>query len=201
MRQQADASADLNPEDKRALLARLLQRNRGPKIAPLSFAQQRLWFLNQLAPGSPFYNVPAVLRLDGQIRPDLLEASLREIVRRHEVLRTTFGMRDGQPVQVIAPEVELRLRLVDLQSLGEAEREAGVARMAHDAAREPFDLAQGPLLRSMLIQLEAEHYVLLLTMHHIVCDGWSMGVLFHELSVVYAALVRGAASPLAPLPI
>ncbi|WP_445246414.1 amino acid adenylation domain-containing protein, partial [Microcoleus sp. OTE_8_concoct_300] len=143
----------------------------------LSFAQARLWFLEQLEPGSWAYNIPAAVRLTGSLHVAALKQSLQEIVLRHEALRTTFAIVSGEPIQVIAPVLALALQLVDLRDLPEATQEAQVKRLATESAQQPFDLAMGPLLRAKLLHLgEAEH-VLLLTMHHIVSDGWSIGVL------------------------
>jgi amino acid adenylation domain-containing protein/non-ribosomal peptide synthase protein (TIGR01720 family) len=167
----------------------------------LSFAQARLWFLEQLEPGSSAYNIPAAVRLTGSLDVAVLEQSLNEIVGRHEVLRTTFGMVSGEPRQVIAPVLALTLRWVDLRDLPEAQQKIQVERLATEEAQQPFDLAKGPLLRATLLQLgEAEH-VLLLTMHHIVSDGWSMGVLIRELAALYEAFSTGKPSPLPELPI
>ena len=167
----------------------------------LSFAQARLWFLEQLAPGSSTYNIPSAVRLTGSLDVAALKQSLNEIVERHETLRTTFGMVNGEPIQVIAPVLVLTLPLVDLRDVPEATQQAEVERLAEESAQQPFDLAIGPLLRVKLLHLgEAEH-VLLLTMHHIVSDGWSMGVLIRELAALYEAFLRGKPSPLPQLPI
>jgi amino acid adenylation domain-containing protein/non-ribosomal peptide synthase protein (TIGR01720 family) len=167
----------------------------------LSFAQARLWFLEQLEPGSSAYNIPAAVRLTGSLHVAVLEQSLNEIVQRHEVLRTTFATVSGEPTQVIAPVLALTVPRVDLRNLPEAQQEAQVERLATEEAQQPFDLAKGPLLRATLLHLgEAEH-VLLLTMHHIVSDGWSMGVLIRELAALYEAFSTGKPSPLPELPI
>ncbi len=169
--------------------------------APLSFAQQRLWFLDQLVPGSPFYNIPTAVRLTGQLDVTTLERSLDEIIRRHEALRTTFEAVAGRPVQVVAPTLTVPLPALDLRALSEAEREAGVRRLATAEAQQPFDLELGPLVRVTLLQLGDEEHVLLVTMHHIVSDGWSMSVFIRELVVLYQAFLSGAPSPLPELPI
>jgi amino acid adenylation domain-containing protein len=166
---------------------------------PLSFAQERLWFLDRLEPGSAFYNVPAALRLRGALKAGALERALGEIVRRHEALRTTFTEVDGLPVQVIAPFGGFTLPVEELSGLSEADRELAVGRRAGEEAGRAFDLAQGPLFRATLLRLEEEDHVLLLSMHHVVSDGWSMGVLFRELSALYAAYREGGESPLAEL--
>jgi len=168
---------------------------------PLSFAQERLWFLDQLEPGNTAYGIPIAYRLQGSLDVAALEWSLNEIVRRHEVLRATFAVVDGRPAQVIAPEMRLTLPVEDLRGLPEAEQEAEVERWATEEAHHPFDLAQGPLLRATLLRLNEEEHVLLLTMHHIVSDGWSMGVFNRELAVLYEAFSAGEPSPLPELPI
>jgi len=168
---------------------------------PLSFAQERLWFLDRLQPGSAAYNIAAALRLGGALDVPALERALGEIVRRHEALRTTFRERDGGPVQVVAPFGGLALPVEDLSALEEAEREGEARRrVAREAAR-PFDLAAGPLFRPGLLRLGREEHVLLLSMHHAVSDGWSMGVLFRELSALYAAFRDGGDAPLPALPV
>ena len=171
------------------------------KDLPLSFAQQRLWFLDQYEPESSVYNIPSALRLAGALTVSVLEQSLQEIVNRHEVLRTTFSMVDGEAVQIIAPSLKLTLPVVDLSETAEAEREHEAQRLAKEEGRRPFDLSRGPLFRIRLLQLRKEDHVLLMTLHHSVSDGWSMGVLYRELSVLYEAFSKGKPSPLADLPI
>ncbi|HYG62862.1 MAG TPA: amino acid adenylation domain-containing protein, partial [Thermoanaerobaculia bacterium] len=153
---------------------------------PLSFAQQRLWFLHRLAPDSAVYNVPLAVRLSGRLDAAALAGALRGIGRRHEALRTTFDERQGHPVQVIEPEPRLTLTLLDLSDLPPAEREAEVLRQAHTEALAPFDPAAGPLVRATLLVLGEEEHTLLVTMHHIVTDGWSMGIFLRELTALYA---------------
>ncbi|HYH79478.1 MAG TPA: amino acid adenylation domain-containing protein, partial [Longimicrobium sp.] len=168
---------------------------------PLSFAQERLWFIDRLEPGSAVYNMPVAWRLGGTLDEAALERSLGEIVRRHEALRTVFGEVDGSPVQVIAPFGGFALPVEDLSGLGDADREAAVRRRAREEAARPFDLSAGPLFRAALLRLGEEGHVLLLSMHHIVSDGWSMGVFFRELSALYAAYREGGESPLPELPV
>ncbi len=168
---------------------------------PLSFAQQRLWFLDQMEPGSPAYNMPAAVRLSGRLSPAALEASLAEIVARHEVLRTRFEQAGGEPVQRILPAGGRDLPLADLAGLPEGAREAEAHRLAAAEAVRPFDLARGPLLRGVLLRLEAGEHVALLTMHHIASDGWSMDLLVRELAALYPAFAAGLPSPLPPLPV
>jgi amino acid adenylation domain-containing protein len=166
---------------------------------PLSFAQERLWFVDRLEPGSAVYNIPVARRLGGALDEAALERALGEIVRRHEALRTVFAEVDGSPVQVIAPFDGFALPVEDLSDLSVADREEAVGRRAGEEARRAFDLAAGPLFRASLLRLGAEEHVLLLCMHHIVSDGWSMGVLFGELSALYAAYRQGRESPLPEL--
>ncbi|HEV2736504.1 MAG TPA: amino acid adenylation domain-containing protein, partial [Longimicrobiaceae bacterium] len=168
---------------------------------PLSFAQERRWFLDRLQPGSASYNVPQALRLGGVLDRAALERALGEIVRRHEALRTVFGEVEGSPVQVVRPFGGFVLPVEDLSGLGEAEREAQVERRAADEGARPFDLDAGPLFRAALLRLGEQEHVLLLCMHHIVSDGWSMGVLFRELSALYTAYREGSESPLEELPV
>jgi amino acid adenylation domain-containing protein len=167
----------------------------------LSFAQQRLWFLDQLAPGSTAYNMARALRLRGPLNIAALEQSFNEIVRRHETLRTTFAAANGQPVQVIAPPEPFRLPVVDLTELPPGEREAVARRLATEEAQSTFDLAKGPLFRAKLLRLGEEDHVLLRNMHHIISDGWSLGVFHRELGILYNAFCSGKASPLPELPI
>ncbi|HEU4558643.1 MAG TPA: condensation domain-containing protein, partial [Longimicrobium sp.] len=166
---------------------------------PLSFAQERLWFIHRLEAGSAVYNMSAAWRLGGELDEAALERSLGEIVRRHEALRTVFGEVDGSPVQVIAPFDGFVVPVEDLSALGEADREAAVRRRAGEEAARPFDLSAGPLFRAALLRLGEEDHVLLLSMHHIVSDGWSMGVLYRELSALYEAYREGGESPLPEL--
>ena len=168
---------------------------------PLSFAQQRLWFLDQLVPGTPVYNMPSVVRLPCELNVDALQQSLNEIIRRHETLRTTIAIVDGEPIQVVAPSLKLTLPLVDLQELPTTKRDAEARRLAKEEAAGPFDLARGPLMRALLLRVDEEEYVLLLTMHHIISDNWSIIVFFEELSALYEAFVAGRPSPLPELPI
>jgi amino acid adenylation domain-containing protein len=168
---------------------------------PLSFAQQRLWFLDQLEPGSALYNMPAAVRLHGPLDVGALERSLAEIVRRHEALRTTFAVAGGQPVQVIAPELAFQMERLDLRHLPDAAREREALQLVRAEARRPFDLTTGPLLRVTLVQLGAQDFLLLLTLHHIVADGWSLTVLIQELLALYPAFAAGQPAPLPELPI
>jgi len=168
---------------------------------PLSFAQQRLWFIDQLEPGSSVYNFPAAVRLKGPLNVAALKKSLDEIVKRHEALRTTFAIVDGRPVQVIAPLLTLTLPIVDLRELPQPEREREVQRLATNEALCPFDLAEGPLVRTTVLRLGENEHVGLLTMHHIVSDGWSTGILIREMAVLYDAFCSDRPASLPELPI
>jgi amino acid adenylation domain-containing protein len=168
---------------------------------PLSFAQQRLWFIDQLDPGSSVYNFPAAVRLKGPLDTVALKQSLNEIVKRHEALRTTFAIVDGRPVPVIAPSLTLTLPVVDLRELPDTERETEVQRLATNEAQQPFDLAQGPLVRATVLRLGENEHVGLLTMHHIVSDGWSTGILIREMAALYAGFCSGSPALLPELPV
>ena len=168
---------------------------------PLSFAQQRLWFLDQLEPLSVAYNMPAVLRLVGPMQVDVFEKSLQEIIRRHESLRTRFVLKDGQGRQEICEPFPFVVPVVDLTSFPADEREREVERLALLEAREPFDLSQVPQLRVKVLRLDEQEHVVFFTMHHIIGDGWSFTVLTRELGVLYDAFSRGEASPLPELTI
>jgi amino acid adenylation domain-containing protein/non-ribosomal peptide synthase protein (TIGR01720 family) len=158
---------------------------------PLSFAQERLWFLDRLVPNNPAYHIPAAVRLDGALDVAALEATLNQIIRRHEALRTTFTVVDQQPAQVIAPSLSIRLAIVELQDRSHADQEAELSRLITAEAQRPFDLSRGPLLRGSLFRLSPQAHVLLLTMHHIIADGWSGGVLVQEIAALYPAWLAG----------
>ncbi len=173
---------------------------------PISLAQQRLWFIDQLEPGTPAYNVPVTLAIDGSLDADLLERTLNAIIQRHEALRTSFPVVNGRPVQKIVPVLRIPLPIVDLRAYPDGPRHATAQRLAEDLAQLPFDLAHGPLVRASLQRLTDTQHLLHLTVHHIVADGWSTGVLAKEVAAIYAALAEGASSDapptgLAPLPI
>ncbi|MBN8226492.1 amino acid adenylation domain-containing protein [Corallococcus macrosporus] len=192
--------AGLTPEQKRARLAELLRTKVRPTHAPVSFSQERMWFQDRLSPGSAAFNIPVRVRFSGVLDVAVLRASLQALVKRHAPLRTTFIEQDGRPLQHIAPTLDLALPVVDLQSLPASAREAELQRLLTDEARQPFDLEKGPLLVTVLYRLDALEHVLLLKLHHIITDGWSMGVLVRELSALYPALAEGKPSPLPPLP-
>ena len=171
------------------------------QAAPLSFAQQRLWLLDRLMPTGSVYNIDHVLRISGELDPAALRGALNELVRRHEVLRTRFGMQDGQPVQVIAPELKIALAIEDLLECAPDERANEAQRRAQAESEAPFDLTNGPLIRARLLRLTPSEHWLLLTLHHIITDGWSSGVLRRELTTLYNAYHRGEPSPLPDLPV
>ena len=191
----------LSGRDAAALTSQAIPRRQSRSSAQLSFAQQRLWFLHQLEPESIAYNMPTALRLTGRLNLDALEWGINEIIRRHESLRTTFSVIAGEPVQVIADQLTLKLPVVDLQALPAAERESQVMRLATAEAQRLFDLETGPLVRARLLQLNEEEWVLIFTMHHLVSDGWSMGVLVNEMAALYRSYIEDKPSALAELPV
>ncbi len=172
-----------------------------PRNSPLSFSQQRLWLLDQLDPENPAYNIPMALRLSGPIDLGVLDRALEEMVARHETLRTKLEICGDQPRQVISPATPQKLPLVDLTEVDPARREAEALARAAAEARRPFRLDEGPLFRAMLLRLSATEHILVVVLHHVITDDWSMGVVFHELAALYKALTAGQPSPLAKLPI
>ncbi len=219
MNKKASSVNDLSPQQKRELLAKLLKvkaakSNHAKGIAPtiqpmvretgnlpLSFSQQRLWLLDQLEPGNTAYNISIALRLKGTLNEEVLRASLAEIIRRHEALRTTFVLIGEQPVQVINPPSSPNLPKIVLQSSLEPERDAELQRLISKEAMRPFDLVNGPLLRTTLLSLDETEHVFLFTFHHIVSDGWSVFVFIHELQILYDAFLNEQPSPLPKLSI
>lgn len=202
MKDDAASLVELSPTEKRMLLAqRLKAKASAPKPFPMSFAQQRLWFLDQMQPGSTLYNIPGVVRLRGKLHLAALRKALNEIVRRHEVLRTTFDMLNEQPVQIVAPPVGTELPVVDLCELPEDERQAETRRLYEAEGKIHFNLAQGPLLRAKLLLLPDEQQLLIFTLHHIISDGWSTAVLIKELTILYESFAKNVPSPLPELPI
>jgi amino acid adenylation domain-containing protein len=205
--------AELSPEKREILLMRFKKepktgvesdaipaRAKSDRVA-LSFAQQRLWFLDQLEPNNPFYNVPITAKLNGSLDIRALSFSCRQIVRVHETLRTSFKIVDGQPAQVILPPYAPLLSIIDLQGLDHFERNTEVHRICLAEVRRPFDLAQDQLLRITVVRLADEEHLLALTMHHIISDGWSKGILLRDLAQAYEGCLRSEAAPLAELPI
>jgi len=168
---------------------------------PLSFAQARLWFLDKLQPNSPFYNISLALRLCGQLNIAAIESSINEIIQRHEALRTNFTTQEGQPVQIIASTLNLKLLVVDLLYLPESSREIEAQRLAFEEANRPFNLEREPLVRGTALQLGETEYILVITMHHIISDGWSLGIFVRELTELYKAFCTGSPPVLPLLPV
>ncbi len=201
-------------DEKRALLEHLLEeegigalqpqtipRRENPDDSPLSFTQERLWFLNQLDPDSACYNEPKGVRLRGSLDVAALEQSIREIGMRHEVLRTTFKATEGKPVQVVQPTVNLEFTVETLENLKHNEQDAAIDQRALEAFGRPFNLTEGPLWRVKLLRLDPEDHVLLLSMHHSISDGWAVGVFFRELGALYEASSNGRAAILPEPPL
>ena len=180
--------------------ARVIPRVENRDIAPLSQYQQGLWVLSELMPGTSVYHSPTAARLTGKLDVPALRRALDSIIARHESLRTTFAVVDGTPFQRIAPRVLLDMPLVDLTGLPEAKREGEAQRLLRNEARKPFELSRGPLIRGILLRLGDEEHILLITIHHIVTDGWSIGIFHRELSALYKAFTQGQPSPLPELP-
>ncbi|MEI6328559.1 MAG: amino acid adenylation domain-containing protein [Pseudanabaena sp. ELA645] len=171
------------------------------KPIPLSFAQESIWHLQQLAPESCAYNSFFVLRFSGSLSNTVLESAFNEIIRRHEILRTSFVIVEGQPVQVISPSLTLPLTIIDLQNLPLSERTSEAQRLAALEYQQPFDLSSVPLIKTTLLRLAPQEHWLILNIHHIITDGWSLGLLLEELRVLYGAFTNGLPSPLPELPV
>ncbi|MEM7353246.1 MAG: amino acid adenylation domain-containing protein, partial [Acidobacteriota bacterium] len=195
------ALVDRRRNEERGVEPPPFERRSGEEDLPLSFAQQRLWFIDQLEPGSSGYNIATALRVERPLDPGALAAAFSELVRRHETLRTSFPAVDGKPVQRIAPVAAVRIPVVDLRRLPEAAREIEARRLTGAEADRPFDLARGPVLRVGLLCLDSTSWVLLVTVHHIASDAWSRRVLTREVTTLYDALLAGRPSPLEELPI
>jgi amino acid adenylation domain-containing protein/non-ribosomal peptide synthase protein (TIGR01720 family) len=207
------------PLEKRALLFQQLQKQkereqgaepqsiprqpRESETYPLSFAQQRLWFLNNFEPESPEYNIPQAFRIEGDLDPEVMQRALREVVRRHETLRTTFRSVEGEPAQVIAQVVDMEVPYMDVRPRvsDPADAWGEAMRLASADAREPFDLTLGPLMRARLFRAGEREYLLYYNVHHIAYDGWSMGVFGRELAAIYDAFAAGLPSPLPEMPV
>jgi amino acid adenylation domain-containing protein len=189
-------------ENKLALLRQLLERDgEAFNALPPSFAQQRLWLLDQLEPGSPLCSISAAIRLSGRLDIPALELAIQEVVTRHESLRTIFIESDGKPMQVVLDYLTVKLAITDLSEMDEAERDARVEELSQAETHEPFDLTEGPLLRVKLLRLGVQSHKLLLTLHHIVSDGCSTDILIREIWLVYKSLINGTAALLPKLPI
>ncbi|HEX8272281.1 MAG TPA: amino acid adenylation domain-containing protein [Longimicrobiaceae bacterium] len=200
-------------ESKRALLEKRMRgeaagrpsssaitRRAGDGPAPLSFAQEHLWFMEQMEPGHPRYHLPGAIRLLGPVDPPALERALTEAVRRHESLRTVFPLIDGKPMQVVLPELRVPVPVVDVPEVPGEDREATVARMVREEGSRPFDLEHGPLIRAVLFRLSEREHVLVQVVHHIASDGWSQGLFSREMSALYEHYALGAPAPDLPEP-
>ncbi|CAG0936136.1 surfactin family lipopeptide synthetase A [Thermoflexales bacterium] len=188
-------------EPVRSVSSRVIPSRSISNWVPASFGQERLWFLDQLEPNTTAYLIPVSVRLSGELDIFAFQQSLDQVIQRHESLRTSFASVEGQPRQVIAPQINLELPIVDLRNLPAAVREAKASSLAAAEAQQPFQLTQGPLLRATLLRLEAEEHILLLTFHHIISDGWSIGVLLGELTTAYAGFCIGQTPSLPELEI
>ncbi|NEQ84202.1 MAG: non-ribosomal peptide synthetase, partial [Moorea sp. SIO2I5] len=204
--------ANLSPKQREQVLEKLRQQQLLPTVEsqaipvisreqeiPLSYSQEMMWFWHQLLPENPLYNGMLSLSLEGILNVSALEQSLNEIIRRHENLRTSFPDKDGKPVQVISPVVNINLPIVELPS--SPEQAAKLKQLATTEAEKPFDLETGPVLRVTIVRLSPETHILMLTMHHIIYDGWSIGILASELCTLYEAYTQGKPYPLSKLPI
>ncbi|HYO59462.1 non-ribosomal peptide synthetase, partial [Archangium sp.] len=198
-RRPAPVAAPLQKEAPRTQAPPAIPRVPRDGALPLSFAQQRLWYLDRLEPGNVAYSNPSAMRMRGSLEPAALERALNEVARRHEVLRTTFVMEPSGPVQRIAPSPSLTLEVSRLET--EGEHEAEIARWIREHSLRPFDIETGPLVRAALLRVHETEHVLLVNMHHIISDGWSAGVMLQELALLYGAFVEGRGSPLPELPV
>src|SRR4051812_8013866 len=209
----AQQLTSLTPAQRALLERRLMQKNKRAKherqaikrsakrdSAPLSYNQQGMWVLDRLMPGTAVYHWPTAARLRGKLDVEALTRALQAIVSRHDSLRTSFQTVDGTPAQIIG-DFELDVPLVDLTNQSEAEREAEALTILRHEARTPFNLSKGPLIRAILLRMQEHDHILLVTMHHIVTDGWSIGIFHRELSQLYDAFVAQRSSPLPELPI
>ncbi|HEY7417391.1 MAG TPA: condensation domain-containing protein, partial [Ktedonobacteraceae bacterium] len=184
----------LSPEKQIPRERQRKKQHNALKIFPLSPAQQRLWLLDQLEPGNPTYNIPTSWHLHGSLDSAALERSLHALIQRHEILRATFVLMEGQPVQAIASEFYLTVPIIDLTALPGEEQRAEAQRQMAFEAEQSFILAQGPLIRAALLRLNTTEHILLLTIHHSIADGWSVGVIARELATLYAAFVADEAA-------
>lgn len=179
----------------------IVPQSREQDAFPLSFAQRRLWFMDQLDPGNPAYNILAAVRITGSFDIDIFQRAMQEVVQRHETLRTIFQSREGQPVQIIQKQCLLTIPLLDLSRSRREERDVQLRNIAQSEGRKPFDLGQGPLLRITLVRFDEREHIALLILHHIISDGWSMGILLREVARLYEAFSHGLDSPLNEIPI
>ncbi|HYO57772.1 condensation domain-containing protein, partial [Archangium sp.] len=207
--------ANLSPEQKQLFLQRLAEKRKEAPVSAggewpvrdpsqptlLSFAQQQLWFMEQLQPGSPLNNLLGLFHMEGRLDVAVLEKSFKALVERHDALRTVFVERDGQPLQLISPSLTFKVSMTELRAVPEEGWEAEVRRLAKEEGSQPFDLTRGPLIRVRLLKLGEQSHMLVLTVHHIIFDWWSRAVLFRELAAFYDAFLEGRTPELPPLPI
>jgi amino acid adenylation domain-containing protein len=187
--------------EESALAAETIKPASRDAALPLSFSQQRLWFLDQLKPQAAFFNMPAAVRLIGRLNLKALEQTYTELIKRHEILRTTFSVQEGRAIQVIAEPEPVNMHVLDLSEVAASEREAEIRQLTIEEGRRPFDLSKGPLLRVTLLRIDAQEHMVLMTMHHIISDGWSLGVLIREVGELYEAFSSNRAPRLPQLPI
>ena len=197
------ALLELRLDEKGAILplGQTIPRRSSSEPPPLSFAQERLWFLNQLEPESPAYNESNITRLSGSLDVPALEKALNQIVERHEVLRTTIALAGGAPQQLIARSRSLDLPVIDLRTLTNKERDCEAHRLITETLRRPFDLSRDLMLRALVIRLTDQEHTFLLVKHHIASDGWSAGILWQELAALYRGSISGEMAPLPELPV
>ncbi len=202
MKQHPSNLDNLSPGEKRKLLADLLRNNpEGFQTAPPSFAQKRLWFVDQIEPGNPAFNITLSFRLTESIDPLVLEAVLQEISQRHQTLRTTFSVQRDDPIQVIRPSKKPNLTLVELDQLPEEDRKAQIGHLVAEAAQYKFDLSKGPLLRTHILRIAPSETVLIFVFHHIVTDEWSSQQFLKEFTLLYEAFTSNQPPSLPSLPI
>src|SRR5437762_358971 len=210
----AQRLAALSPAKRSLLELRLMRKNRrqsarnmtiprqpNRESAPLSYNQQGRWVLNQLMPGTSLYHTPMAVRLTGNLDVAALKDALDMLIARHDALRTTFGIMDGSPKQLVAKSLALEMPIIDLIEIPQPDRDTEAQRLLQEEAGRPFDLSQGPLIRSVLLRLGEREHILLVTTHHIVTDGWSVGIFQRELSAFYQAVVDEQPSSLSRLAI
>src|SRR3989344_5824245 len=209
----AQRIANLSPEKRALLEAKLLEKRKladrpsgiprraGTEPCRLSFAQERLWFIEQMRVAGSAYHIPIYRRLRGPLDVQATAAAVRGLVQRHEVLRSTYASEEGQPLQKVVASSKIDVPIVDLRSLPAAERESEERKLVNEERRRPFDLERDPMRRARLLRLADDEHWLLLTLHHIASDGWSVGIVLRELSALYQACSKGEPSPLAELPV
>ncbi|HEX8737856.1 MAG TPA: condensation domain-containing protein, partial [Pyrinomonadaceae bacterium] len=191
----------LSVAEKRRIMSALLRRRfQAPRLFPLSYPQEQLWFMDKLQPGSPLYNIPLYVPFQGSLDVASLQKALETITRRHDMLRARFDVVSDEPVQIVEPEVEVHLPVEDLSKLSSGEKDAVFGQLLNEEVQTPFDLASGVCVRYKLFRLDSANHLLSVTMHHIITDAWSLGIFVTELNKIYEAFRRGRQDiPLAPL--